>query len=192
MSQPARTTQKGPGFTVNQARVLTSHIIRRRITAPVGLICLLVSGRGLYLEWQGLVTGHQQPADYVQWSFWLLPVGLILIGICKRAVIDCARKRVRLSSGWFHFSLSFHITSHWDLNRFDRIVIQRDRRIGFSAPAANTPWQNSWNLRYRVKLMGDHEVAVNSYDSHEDARRLSLALSTLTGYPVHEVNASGS
>ena len=188
MNETAGITEKGPGFTVNQDRVLTSHAIGRKFTVPLGLLCLIISGWGLYWEWQGTLTGHQRPIDYAQWSFWLLPIGLVIIGLRKQVVVDCARQRVGVSSGWFGFSLSPYITSQWDLERFDRIVIHRGRRFGLTAPAANSPQQSSWNRRYRVKLMGDHEVIINSYGSHEDARRLALVLSYLTGFSLHEIS----
>jgi len=191
LNQPAGTTEKGPGFTVDQNRMLSSHVINRRFTIPLGLLCLLISGGGLYLAWQDFLTGHQRTADYASWSIWLLPVGLVVIGIRKRVIVDCTQKRVRVSSGWFCLSLSRQITSRWDLARFDRIVIQRGRRLGFTAPGANTPQQNNWNMRYRVKLMGDHEVIVNSYGAYHDARRLSLVLASMTGFALHEVNSSG-
>ena len=40
MSDPAGVTEKGPGFTVIQGRILTSHIIRRKVTIPLGLLGL--------------------------------------------------------------------------------------------------------------------------------------------------------
>ena len=79
----------------------------------------------------------------------------------------------------------------WDLERFDRVVIARGQRFGFTTQAATSPQQSNWNTRYRVKLMGDHEVIVNSYGSYEDARKLSLVLAYLTGFPLHEVKAGG-
>ena len=187
MSEPARIAEKGPGFTLSQDRLLSSPVINRKVTVPLGLLCLLISGWGLYLEWQNYLTGHQQPVDYAQWSFWLLPVGLVIIGIRKQVLIDSTHKRVWVSSGWFGLSLNLHTISQWDLERFDRIVIDRGRRIGLTVPIAHSPQQNNWNVRYRVKLTGDYEVIVNGYGSYEDARRLALVLSHMTGFSVHEV-----
>jgi hypothetical protein len=187
VSEAARTAETGPGFTVSQDRILSSYLIRRSLTVPLGLLCLFISGWDLYWQWLGFFTGQPQPAGLASWSVWLLPVGLVLVGIRKRLAIDCPHKRVIVSSGWFCLSLSPYITHQWDLERFDRIVIQRGKRLGFTAPAVNTPHRNNWNMRFRVKLMGDHEIVVNSYGSYQNARRLAFVLSTLTGFSMYEV-----
>jgi len=43
-------------------------------------------------------------------------------------------------------------------------------------------------MRFRVKLMGDHEIVVNSYGSYQNARRLAFVLSTMTGFSMYEVD----
>jgi len=186
LSKPVTITQAGPGFVVDSDNRLSCLIINRRITIPCGLLCLIISGGILYFEWQGAFTNHPWFSHVALWSLGLLLIGLLSIGIRKQVDISCAHNRVWLEAGWFCFSLSPYITSQWSLDRFDRIIIFRCNRFGLEASQADIPQQNNWNLRFQVKLTGDHEITINSYGSYQDARRLSDALSGLTGFPVRD------
>lgn len=180
--------RRGTGFRIDRDRRLTSVVVDRRTAVALGAAGIALFVAVFVLDWiEAFPRGHwfHHWADY---SALALLAGIAGIGIYRRVIVAGAERAVWEEAGWFRMRTSDRQTSHWGMERFDRVIIHRTNLLGFDTGAHGVnPRQPRTGIRFRVKLMGNSEVTVNSYRKREHAVALAYALSELTGYPVRDV-----
>ena len=180
---------RGRGFALSSDGTLTSTVIDRKAMMTAGVLFLGLSGCLFYLDWRGVLVTTGWAANGVGIvSVVSLGAGLTAIGLRRRVKLSRSAQRAWAESGWFALSTNAHQTSAWPLAAFDRVVIARVNLLGFESPAPRSPQRGAPGIRFRVKLVGDSELTVNSYRNHQDALKLAFALSSLTGYRVVETS----
>lgn len=180
---------RGRGFELTSDGTLTSTVIDRRKAVTAGLIFLGVFAWLFYLDWQGLLVTTGWASDAIAMaSVASLGLGLTAIGLHKKVMLSRSAARAWVESGWFAFSTSARQTSAWRLAAFDRVVIARVNLLGFESRAPRSAQRGGPGIRFRVTLLGDSDLPVNSYRSYQNALKLAYCLSGLTGYRVVEMD----
>jgi len=186
-SADGQTLTHGAGFCVSRDNVLTSTLISRFKAVLVGLLCFSGFAAILVLDWLQTFSMNHWFNLVADLSMPLLLLGLVSIGLYKRIRVSPLANRIWQEAGWMGLSISPNHTSQWQLDRFDRIIIQRTNWLGMDAPALGNPHAGKTGIMFRVKLMGDHELTVNSYANYQHALQLAHALAGITGYPIRDI-----
>jgi hypothetical protein len=181
--------REGKGFVVDRDGLLTSTLVNRKLAVTIGVASLALYGWFFYLDWHRAIDPDQWWSSLIDiLALLCIGVGLISIGLRKQVKLSSEQSSVWQEAGWFGLSTSAYETSAWPLARFDRIIIQRTNLLGFEARTRSNPRQAVRGVRFWVKLMGNSEVGINAYADYNEASQLAQVLSSLTGYPVRDVN----
>jgi len=181
--------KKGKGFVVDDDYVLTCYLLNRRVCVPIGFFLLLVFAFWIYAEWTEMFAIDRDLSSQIGslMTVFLL-VALVLVGGRKEVIVSKPDKMVRRISTVFGHNALWGKITRWEFDRFDRIIVHRTNLVWMDAPDLYNPKETKRGIRFRVKLVGDSEVEINSYRHFKDARELALAVATVTNLPLKDVN----
>lgn len=189
--------KNGLQYIINDQGQLICSPINRSLLIPLGLIFLLASITILAFDWwlyfsdEKLWEAYQKNNWYELALNLLLPifvVGLLIVGLHKKIVIDTQQKITSIESGWFKFNISRLETSRLPLTIFDRIVILPTNWIGLDIEIQNRNLHFTRpGTRYSVRLMGHTELILNRFKNIESARQFARDIKSVSKYPVKEL-----